>query len=541
MTTPATHFEKQKASIEKVLGERRFEQAERMLLPLLEEIMESKDEGFLIYALERMAEVQWYQGKLDDAAEYCQHLCRVYQEQGNGLPSGLVASSMNLAMICHTAKRFDEAASHYQKALQLTTSLLGEEHAYVAKLRSLYADLLQIAGKDKTLAGVGVEPRVVTVNDWQSAGLLELMKQRLRGTFEGEQPPASSPTSTADGLTAAQPAARQVVLVSLSKDEARRIYESNRICAERALAEGAVDYAEQLWLINLKLLKQFDVKELALANTLETLSEICFRRGDLNVAIDYYQEAYELKSRLLGPKDLAVAHAASHLGRMYYQASDYRTAESLVKKCTIIFEAVHGKEHPDVAGSLHNLATLYHVQRLYDHAEDAYIRSLEIKKVVYGDDHPETVRLLNSYAELLAQTKGPAAAAAIRSAAAAKSAPAQGAAPASRSAATTAAPAPSPAPGPSPASAPSPAPGPAGAPAIGDPAIGKDASGQALAIPPAPSESTGMITGSWKVGSKKGKKGSKKSKDGTCDMCGAAFGAAKKCENCGFDPKLGFK
>lgn len=495
MTTPVTHFEKQKASIEKVLGERRFEQAERMLLPLLEEIMESKDEVFLIYALEKMAEVQWYQGKLDDAAEYCQHLCRVYQEQGNGVPSGLVASSMNLAMICHTAKRFDEAESHYQKSLQLASSLLGDEHAYVAKLRSLYADLLQIAGKDKTLAGAGVEPRVVTVNDWQSAAVLELMKQRLRGTFEGEQPPESS------AVTTAQPPGRHVVLVSLSKDEARRIYESNRMCAERSIAEGAADYAEQLWLINLKLLRQFDVKELAMANTLETLSEFCFRRGDLNGAIDYYQEAYELKSRLLGPRDLAVAHAASHLGRMYYQASDFRTAESLVKKCTIIFEAVHGKEHPDVAGSLHNLATLYHVQRLYDHAEDAYKRSLEIKKVVFGDDHPETVRLLNSYAELLTQTKGPAAAAAIRPVAArAEAAPA----------------------------------------ANQDAAALGDASEQAMAIPPAPPESSGMITGSWKVGGKKGKKG-KKSKDGTCDMCGAAFGAAKKCENCGFDPKFGFK
>lgn len=524
MTTPATHFEKQRASIEKVLGERRFEQAERMLLPLLEELMEAGEEQFLIYALEKMAEVQWYQGKLDDAAEYCQHLCRVYQEQGNGVPSGLVASSMNLAMICHTARRFDEAESAYQKALQLAISLLGDEHAYVAKLRSLYADLLQIAGKDRSAAGTGVEPRVVTVNDWQSAGVLELMKQRLRGTYEGEQ--------VASGATAQQPG-RHVVLVSLSKDEARRIYESNRICAERALAEGAVDYAEQLWLINLKLLRQFDVKELAMANTLETLCEICFRRGDLNVAIDYYQEAYELKSRLLGPRDLAVAHAASHLGRLYYQASDFRTAESLVKKCTIIFEAVHGREHPDVAGSLHNLATLYHVQRLYDHAEDAYRSSLEIKRVVYGDDHPETVRLIASYAELLAQTKGQAAAAALRATVAAKT---EVPVPAS---ANTEADAPARPPAGSPATAIMNAP--AGESNESAGVVTLDPSAQAAAVPPVPSESSGMITGSWKVGGKKGKKGSKKSRDGTCDMCGAAFGAAKKCENCGFDPKLGFK
>ena len=83
------------------------------------------------------------------------------------------------------------------------------------------------------------------------------MRQRLRGTYEGDLavPP----------MMAANHPGRQVVLVSLTKDEARRIYESNRLCAERALSEGALEYAEQLWLINLKLLKQFEVKELALA------------------------------------------------------------------------------------------------------------------------------------------------------------------------------------------------------------------------------------------------------------------------------------
>ncbi|MBX9693275.1 MAG: tetratricopeptide repeat protein [Cyanobacteria bacterium] len=388
-------------AVEKHLLNRDYSTAEQTLVDSIHELEQSKEDNVALGMLyEKIAECHWYMARLDSALNYSNKVVRAHLVSANPNLATLVAFHTNRAMIAHSALKLDEAEQYYRSALKTTSDLLGEEHSYTTKLKSLFADLLTLMNKEDEAKELGTAPRNVTVNDWLNTRILELITQKDDNEEDhiGAQAEPDKPAQ----------AVKDVGLISISKEEAKLIFESNKYTADNALRDGHSLYADRLWQINLKLLKQFDVKGAIFATTLDTLSDIKTAQKNYKEAVDYAEESYTYKKQQLGNNDASVGQSANQLAQIYYLWSDYEKAEPFAKECVSIYEKVHGKDHADVASALHNLATLYHVQRKYDHAESIYQKALEIKNNIFGPDHPETQRLLTSYAELLKQTNAQA-------------------------------------------------------------------------------------------------------------------------------------
>ncbi len=388
-------------AVDKSLVNRDYVAAEQQLLENIHELERSgEDNAALIALYEKIAECHWYMAKLDSALNYSNKVVNAHETTTEQNPATLLAFRTNRAMITHSALKLDDAEEYYKSALETTIEILGSEHSYTTKLKSLFADLLTLMNKQEEALELGTAPRNVTVNDWLNTKILMLITRKGEAQEDiGAQP---------DQADAQTQAVKDVGLISISKEEAKLIFESNKYTADNAVRDGQWDYADKLWQINLKLLTQFDVKGQIYAITLDSLADVKTGQKNYKEAVELAEESYGYKKQQLGHTDPSVAQSANQLAQIYYLWSDYEKAEPFAKECAVIYEKVHGSNHPDVASALHNLATLYHVQRKYDHAESIYQRALEIKNSLFGPDHPETQRLLTSYAELLKQTNAQA-------------------------------------------------------------------------------------------------------------------------------------
>lgn len=379
-----------KDSALKSLGERQFDAAESSLIAALEECHNFKEtDARNLLTIEKLAECYWHLGDFQQARIFCEQLVNLHEQNDSLSRGNYLAFLINLAMILHVSKKLDSAEENYKKTIKLARKFLGSNHAYYNKIKSLYADLLMSKGDGHTAAMQKVPPKVVTVRDWVAANSLKLpasVQKELKNTKVGAE------------------INKQAMLLSFSQPEAEAVYTSNIESAKKAEAENRFGVADVLYRINLKILEKFGVQGQVLANAYESVSSVKQKLGQIKEAIEFYQKAHQVKEKALGGSHPVIAHSFGQIANYYYQLPDYEHAEPLAKKCAELYEKLYGREHPEVACAIHNLATLYHVQRKYEYAEEAYKKSLDIKNSVFGPEHPETKRLLNSYAELLAQT-----------------------------------------------------------------------------------------------------------------------------------------
>ena len=379
-----------KDSALKSLGDRRFDVAETSLIAALEECHNFKEtDARNLLTIEKLAECYWYLGNFAQARIFCEQLVNLHEQNESLSRGNHLSFSINLSMILHVSRDLEKAEEYYKKTIKLAKKYLGTNHAYYNKIKSLYADLLMSKGDGRTAAMQQVPPKVVTVRDWVSANTLKL------------------PQSVADDLKRTQVGVeinKQAMLLSFSQPEAEAVYTSNIESAKKAEAENRFGVADLLYQINLKILEKFGVQGQVLANAFESVATVKQKLGRTSEAVEFYQKAHAVKEKSLGESHPVIAHSFGQIANYYYQLPDYENGERMAKRCAELYEKLYGREHPEVACAIHNLATLYHVQRKYEHAEEAYKKSLAIKNKVFGPEHPETKRLMNSYAELLAQT-----------------------------------------------------------------------------------------------------------------------------------------
>lgn len=384
---------KYKDSALKSFSEKRYEVAESSLIAALEECQDFKEtDARNLLTIEKLAEVYWCLANFEQARIFSEQLVKLHESNASLSKGNHLAFLIDLAMILHVSKDYPRAEKTYKSAVSLSDEVLGRNHMYSTKIRSLLADLLVSKGDNRAAALLKVPPKVVTIRDWIGSNSIKL------------------PSTTKDELKKSQVATgnnKQVMLISVSQPDAEAIFQSNQESAKIAEKEGRLAFADTLCQLNLKILEKFGVEGPILANALESICNIKQKKGLVTEAIEFYQRAHKVKEKALGNVHPVVAHSFGQLANYYYQLSDYKNAEPLAKKCAEMYEKIHGLDHPEVACAIHNLATLYHVQRKYEHAESAYKRSLDIKNKVFGPEHPETKRLMNSYAELLAQTSEP--------------------------------------------------------------------------------------------------------------------------------------
>lgn len=375
------------ASAEKAMLSADYDFASIELKKLLE-ITDVEDEAY-IQVLEKLAEAQWYLDKLDDSDKSCRILTVIWKEQEN--QAGLVAALSNLAIINDSLEKHSEAEFLYIEAMKEMRILLGPNHPYIAKIKGFYAHMLKSLGRDEEVMELGAQPRDITTLDWHSSSVITMFKKKLESN-ENEAKPSNKSKEKED------------IQITISTNESRMLFNSNRQMIKQAIKSGDLDLAERLWLFNLRLLDAFEVRGTIYDTALDRLSDIKYRQGLIKESALYKRKVYDNKIQSKGSDDIQVALAGEQLARLYYELAEYNTCEELLNKSIRIYKLANGEEHSTVACALHNLATLLHVQNEFERAEQAYKQSLELKLKVFGEDHNETKRLLKSYSNLLTIT-----------------------------------------------------------------------------------------------------------------------------------------
>ena len=373
------------------LESKQYDSAESSLIAALEECQDfGETDARSLLTMEKLAELYWYVANFEQSRIFCEQLVSLHKHNHSLSRTSFLAFSINLAMLYHVSKDLDKAEKLYRETMGHADQMFGAQHMCSTKIRSLYADLLLSRGNAAAAKQLGVNSKVVTMGDWISSTALKLPKSVEEAVPVERQ-----------GATGTN---KQGMLLSITQPQAEAIYQSNMESAKIAERNGAFSFADCLYDINLNILKKFGVGGQVLSEAYERVSNVKQKMGMVKDAIEYYMESHKIKEMSLGSNHPVTANSFGQLANYYYQISDYENAEPLAKKCADLYEKVHGLVHPEVACALHNLATLYHVQRKYEHAEQIYKKSLDIKNQVFGPEHPETKRLMNSYAELLAQT-----------------------------------------------------------------------------------------------------------------------------------------
>jgi len=122
------------------------------------------------------------------------------------------------------------------------------------------------------------------------------------------------------------------------------------------------------------------------------------------LAIQYLDKAVELQKEFSLEEDLATS--LNNLAYLYSSQRRYTEAEPLYEQALELRQRLLGENHPDVATSLNNLAYLYSSQRRYTEAEPLYLQALELCERVLGENHPNTVIFRKNLERLRASSNG---------------------------------------------------------------------------------------------------------------------------------------
>ena len=130
-------------------------------------------------------------------------------------------------------------------------------------------------------------------------------------------------------------------------------------------------------------------------------------KSELNLAIELGIEEDTFTKRMTAVyKKFAqsypeLATSLNNLGELYSSTERYSEAEPLYQQALELKKRLLGDNHPDVAIILNNLAALYGSTRRYSEAEPLYQQALAIREQILGVDHPDTMTVRENYAIFL--------------------------------------------------------------------------------------------------------------------------------------------
>ncbi|CAF0873926.1 unnamed protein product [Adineta steineri] len=134
------------------------------------------------------------------------------------------------------------------------------------------------------------------------------------------------------------------------------------------------------------------------ATTLGNLGNNSVDRGDLDLALDYYDRALKCLLNDSRPNERAVASQYNNIGLVYHEKDNFAEALKNYKKALEIQLQVLPSNHPMFADSYNNIGEIYRDQGDYAHALDYYNKTLQIQQRSLPPYHWEIARTYNNMA-----------------------------------------------------------------------------------------------------------------------------------------------
>ncbi len=141
----------------------------------------------------------------------------------------------------------------------------------------------------------------------------------------------------------------------------------------------------------------------AFASSLERLALLLRNSGELDEARPLYEQALDLRERILGPEHPDTATTLNSLARLLKTQGEYDAAQAHYERALAIREKVLGPKHLRTSSSLNNLAALLRARGEYDAARPLYERALAIREEVLGAEHKSTVQSMRNLAGMFVE------------------------------------------------------------------------------------------------------------------------------------------
>jgi serine/threonine-protein kinase len=154
---------------------------------------------------------------------------------------------------------------------------------------------------------------------------------------------------------------------------------------------GVHDAAERLIVQSIDLQKQLSTRPtLELAEAINALGRVAGTKRD---AKKLYEEALEIRRRLVPPDDPLIAKSLNNLASIRYAGGDFAGAEAGYRDAAAIF---HSHDDPGEATALLNVSAACFQQSKYAEAVSAGREAVQISQKVNGDDHSVTIAALSA-------------------------------------------------------------------------------------------------------------------------------------------------
>jgi tetratricopeptide (TPR) repeat protein len=224
-----------------------------------------------------------------------------------------------LGRCLHKTATYEEARPYLERALDITESVLGEEHPDTAWALNNLALLLSEQGS------------------YEEAWPLYERALDITERALGEEHP-----DTARSLNNLA----NLVRVRGSYEEARRLYEKALDIYEKVLGE----------------------EHPKTATSLNNLALLLHEQGSYEEARPYLEKGLDIYEKVLGEEHPDTARSLNSLANLLIAQGSYEEARPYLEKGLDITERVLGEEHPDTAWALNSLANLLSEQGSYEEA-----------------------------------------------------------------------------------------------------------------------------------------------------------------------------
>jgi CHAT domain-containing protein/Tfp pilus assembly protein PilF len=332
-------------------------------------------------------------GKYDEALSHFERALAILERRlGPDHPD--VSKSINGLAIIHTYKgEYSKAESLFQRALAIREKAFGPEHPDVAaslnNLALLYTNMGDYA-RAEPLQQRALAAREKALGPEHPDVAISLNNLAILYNYLGDY-------AKAEPLHQRALAIREKAFGPEHPDVA---YSLNNLAiiytdlGDYARAEPLLQRALAIWE------KELGPEHPNVANSLHNLADLYRNMGACAKAEPLQQRALAIQEKALGPEHPDVADSLNNLAIIYTNMGDYAKAEPLQQRALAIWEKALGPEHPDVADSLNNLALLYTNMGDYARAEPLYQRALAIREKALGPEHPSVAKSLDGLARL---------------------------------------------------------------------------------------------------------------------------------------------
>jgi tetratricopeptide (TPR) repeat protein/predicted Ser/Thr protein kinase len=188
--------------------------------------------------------------------------------------------------------------------------------------------------------------------------------------------------------------------------QARLMNTMGRVYDSLGLYDQALPLLESALATRRKLLGE---RHLDVAESLQDLGDVRWRKGEYDSARALLEEALRLREQLLGPDALLVADSLHNLGNLLWSQGVYDEAQKALERALAIREKL-APESGDFASTLNSLGAIAYKKGDYAKAGQLWERTLATRERVLGPDHPLVAQTLNNLAVVHTYTNDPAGA-----------------------------------------------------------------------------------------------------------------------------------